>query len=90
MKLFDWNNEKNQLLKQERNIGFEDIMVCLAEGGLLDILEHPNKKKYGRQKIFVVAINHYAYLVPFVENERTIFLKTLQRKLLPKLIFTNK
>lgn len=77
MKLFDWNNEKNQLLKLERNIGFEDVMVCLKEDGLLDILEHYNKKKYGRQKIFVIAINHYVYLVPFVENEQTIFLKTI-------------
>ena len=77
MKYFDWNVEKNVLLKAEREISFEDVLVSIGEGKLLDILQHPNSKKYPNQKIFVVEINHYAYLVPFAENEQTIFLKTI-------------
>jgi hypothetical protein len=77
MKYFDWNVEKNVLLKAERDVSFEDVLVSIGEGKLLDILQHPNSKKYPNQKIFVVEINHYAYLVPFAENEQTIFLKTI-------------
>ena len=77
MKYFDWNVEKNVLLKAERDVSFEDVLVSIGEGKLLDILQHPNSKKYPNQKIFVIEINHYAYLVPFAENEQTIFLKTI-------------
>jgi hypothetical protein len=44
---------------------------------LLDIVEHPNQEKYKGQKIFIVNIDQYAYLVPFVESEQEIFLKTI-------------
>lgn len=77
MKFFDWNEEKNKLLKIEREIGFEDVLIAIESGNLLDILEHPKKERYQNQKIFVVNINNYAYLVPFVENEKRIFLKTI-------------
>lgn len=77
MKHFDWSPEKNAILKAERQISFEDIVVAISEGKNLDILEHPNRKKYPHQKIFVVEINEYAYLVPFIEDETTIFLKTI-------------
>jgi len=77
MKYFSWNEEKNELLKEERQISFEDIVFYIAQGFLLDILEHPNQEKYLGQKIFVVEIDEYAYLVPFVEDEHEIFLKTI-------------
>jgi hypothetical protein len=77
MKYFSWNEEKNDLLREERQISFEDIVFYIAQGFLLDILEHPNQEKYQGQKIFVVAIDDYAYLVPFVEDEQVIFLKTI-------------
>jgi len=77
MKPFIWNPEKNLLLKIQRNISFEDIVISLTENRLLDIIQHPNKQKYPGQKIFVVEIEHYAYLVPFVEDETTVFLKTI-------------
>ena len=77
MKHFSWNEEKNKLLKEEREISFEDVVFYIAQGFLLDILEHPNQEKYQGQKIFVVQIDDYAYLVPFIENEREIFLKTI-------------
>lgn len=77
MKYFDWSTEKNARLQAEREISFEDVLIALDEGALLDILEHPDRKHYPRQKIFVVAVSGYAYLVPFVEDEEKVFLKTI-------------
>ena len=64
-------------MKEERQISFEDVVFYIEQGFLLDVLEHPNQEKYQGQKIFVVEIDEYAYLVPFVEDEREIFLKTI-------------
>ncbi len=60
----------------ERGIGFEEIQKRLAEGGLLDVTEHPNRKKYPAQKILVVEVDGYAWMVPYVENDAEIFFKT--------------
>ena len=77
MKTFRFSPEKNAALKNERGVSFEEVLVAIETEFLLDILEHKNKKKYSHQKIFVVSINHYVYLVPFVENDKEIFLKTI-------------
>ncbi len=77
MKSFAWNNEKNEQLKQERQISFEAVLFHIQHGDLLDVLEHPNQAKYQGQKIFVVQIDEYVYLVPFVEADETLFLKTI-------------
>ena len=77
MKTFAWNNDKNALLKETRQISFEDVVFYIEKGFLLDILDHPNKDKYPDQRIFVVQIDDYAYLVPFVEDEHEVFLKTI-------------
>jgi uncharacterized DUF497 family protein len=77
MKYFSWNEEKNELLREEREISFEDVVFYIEQGFLLDVLEHPNQEKYKGQMIFVVEIENYAYLVPFIEDEREIFLKTI-------------
>jgi len=77
MKPINWNAEKNRKLIEERNISFEDIIFCLQSGGLLDDVAHPNKENYPHQRIFVVAVDEYAYLVPYVENDEEIFLKTV-------------
>lgn len=77
MKYFSWSNEKNQLLKSERNISFEEVVFYIEKKHLLDIVQHPNQEKYKGQRIFIVNIDNYAYLVPFVESEREIFLKTI-------------
>ncbi len=77
MKIFLWNEEKNALLKAERQISFEEILLYIEMGFLLDVLEHPDQEKYEGQKIFVVQVDEYVYLVPFVETEREIFLKTI-------------
>ena len=77
MKMFDWNAEKNQELIVERGISFEEVVFFVQEGNLLDDLKHPNEKKYPRQRIFIVNIDNYAYLVPYVEETDEIFLKTI-------------
>ncbi len=77
MKPFDWSDEKNRWLKRERSIAFEDIVFHMARGGLLDTVEHPNQKRYPGQKVFIVNVEGYACLVPFVEDDHAIFLKTV-------------
>lgn len=77
MKYFSWNEEKNELLKSERQVLFEDIVFYIEKGFLLDVLEQPNQEKYQGQRIFAVQIDDYVYLVPFIENDHEIFLKTI-------------
>ena len=77
MKHYSWNNEKNRQLKAERKVSFEEVVFYIERGQLLDIVEHRNQQRYGGQCIFIVKIRDYAYLVPFVETEREIFLKTI-------------
>ena len=77
MTKFDWNNKKNEWLKHERNITFEDIIYHLTHDGLLDTISHPNQKEYPNQRIFIVNIEGYAHIVPFVENDNVIFMKTI-------------
>jgi hypothetical protein len=86
MKYYDWSLTKNEQLKTERQVLFEDVVLAITSGDLLDTIEHPNKKKYPNQKIFIVKINDYVYLVPFVEDENIIFLKTIipSRKMIQK------
>ena len=77
MKYFTWDEAKNEKLKAERAIGFEEIVCLIERGHVLDVLEHPNRERYGGQRIFVVQRDDYVYLVPFVEDEKLIVLKTI-------------
>lgn len=77
MKYFAWDDAKNEKLKADRGIGFEEIVFHIERGDVLDILEHPNSQRYAGQRIFVVQRDDYVYLVPFVEDEKLIFLKTI-------------
>ena len=77
VRYFAWDNAKNAKLRKERSIGFEDVVFHIERGDLLGILEHPNPERYGGQRIFVVRRDDYVYLVPFVEDEHTVFLKTI-------------
>ncbi len=77
MKPINWNPTKNQQLISERGISFEDIVFYLQQGALLDDVAHPNSDKYPNQRVFVINIDDYAYLVPYVENTKEIFLKTV-------------
>ena len=74
---FDWDIEKNQSLIEERGVCFEDVVVAINENALLDIIKHPNQDKYPSQKIYIVELNSYIYMVPFVYNQDKIFLKTI-------------
>ena len=74
---YDWNNDKNSELKRIRNVCFEQVVLHIAQGDLLDILEHPNKARYPNQKVLVVKMIDYVYVVPFVEDGDTRFLKTI-------------
>lgn len=77
MKLFDWNPEKNQDLIAERGVSFEEVVFFIQQGNLLDDLKHPNEKKNPKQRVFVVDIDNYAYLVPYIEEADHFFLKTI-------------
>jgi uncharacterized DUF497 family protein len=77
MKLFDWSDEKNAWLLAKRNVTFEEVVFWIMRGGLLDILEHTNKEKYPNQRVFIVNMEDYAYIVPFVEDGDRVFLKII-------------
>jgi len=77
MKVYSWNPEKNELLQKERGVSFEEIVLNIQLGNEVAIYYHPNTKKYSNQKISVVLIEDYAYLVPYVEDKDQIFLKTI-------------
>lgn len=77
MKVFQWDNEKNELLKNNMDVCFEQVVLLMERGEVLDTIEHPNQERYPGQKIAVVIIDAYAYLVPYVEQNEEIFLKTI-------------
>jgi len=77
MKSFRWNPQKGESLKTERGVSFEDIVVAIESGGLQDVLTHPNQAKYSKQRVLVVVCDSYVYLVPFIEEEDYLFLKTV-------------
>lgn len=77
MKPFRWNHDKNESLKNERRIFFEEIVLAIEADGLLDQLRHPNSEKYPNQSVLVVAFDGYASLVPYIEETEYFFLKTV-------------
>jgi uncharacterized DUF497 family protein len=77
MNIFRWDNEKNELLKKNRGVCFEQVVLIMERGEVIDTIEHPNQESYPGQKIAVVIIDNYAYLVPYDENNEEIFLKTI-------------
>ncbi len=77
MKPFRWNHEKNEALKIERGISFEEMVLAIEAGGLLDELRHPNPEKYPNQSVLVVTLDGYVYLMPYVEEPDYYFLKTV-------------
>jgi len=77
MKIYNWNAEKNEQLIAERGVSFEEIVFYIENGGLLDEIAHPNAQAYAHQRIFVVAVDRYVHLVPFVESDDEYFLKTI-------------
>ena len=74
---YEWNSEKNKLLKKERNISFEQIVYHLSQGDVWKISDHPDQKNYPWQKIYFIIVENYIYLVPHIIEERYTFLKTI-------------
>lgn len=76
---FNWNEEKNEALKQTRNISFEEIVIAIDDGMVVDVLHHPNQDRYPGQRIYLVEYRDYIYAVPHVRDEtkNEIFLKTI-------------
>jgi len=62
--MFEWDDKKSLKLKRERNISFEEIAYIINSGGLIDIIDHPNQEKYPNQKLLIVNINGYIWVVP--------------------------
>ncbi len=77
MNIYSWSPEKNKMLIEERGISFEDIVLSIGLGNVTEIYDHPNQVKYPGQKISAVLVEDYVYLVPFIESESEIFLKTI-------------
>ncbi|MBI5602756.1 MAG: toxin [Deltaproteobacteria bacterium] len=73
MKYLNWSYEKNEILKSKRGISFEEIAFLVESGQILGIEENPGRPD---QKIYILEIEGYAFVVPFVEKENEIFLKT--------------
>ncbi|NQT58759.1 MAG: BrnT family toxin [Bacteroidetes bacterium] len=76
-KIFNWNDAKNMQLIQYQDVSFEEVVYCIQNKQILAIDDHPNQKKYPNQRIYVIQMNDYVYLVPFVESDNEIFLKTI-------------
>ncbi|MCR4277725.1 MAG: BrnT family toxin [Candidatus Berkelbacteria bacterium] len=92
MKYLDWDEAKNAQLRLERDVSFEDVVTAIDDNRLLDTVVHPNQKRYPGQKFYIIEIERYAYLVPYVEDEQKIFLKTIipSRKATKKYIINKK
>lgn len=77
MRYFVWNAEKNEQLKTERGVSFEEVVFHIENGSVLAVIAHPNQAKYAHQRVYLVKIDDYVYVVPFVESDDEIFLKTV-------------
>ena len=74
---YDWNPDKNEKLKKERNISFEEIVFHLSQGDVWKTSDHPNQKDYPGQRIYFVIVEGFIHVVPHVIEEETVFLKTI-------------
>jgi len=76
--MFNYSAEKNALLKAERDISFDEVIAAIQNGQVLDVIRHPNKKKYPHQELMVIRIRGYVHMVPFLEQQDgSLFLKTV-------------
>ncbi len=75
--LYDWDPEKEKWLRKHRGLSFLHVLHHIDHGDLLDVREHDNKEKYPNQRLLIVQMGTYVYIVPFVTDETTIFLKTI-------------
>ncbi len=89
--MYNFSIQKNQILKRERGISFDEVIAAIENGGLLDIIDHPNPIKYPNQEMMVVEVNDYVYLIPFIEEGTdSFFLKTIIPSRKAKRIYSKK
>ena len=74
---YDWNSDKNEWLKTNRHISFEEIIFHLSQGDIWMVADHPNQKKFPKQRIYFVIVENYIYLAPHIIEKDFIFLKTI-------------
>ncbi len=74
---FDWSVQKNEMLERSRSVCFEDVLVCIQNGGVLDVIRHPNRERYPGQNIMVLNVEGYIWLVPYIKQKGVRFLKTI-------------
>lgn len=74
---FDWDDKKNEFLKIVRGISFEEVVYHIQNGDVLDVIRHPNLTRYPKQQMIVLNIEGYVYLVPYIKERGTRFLKTI-------------
>lgn len=77
MKPFEWSDNKNRWLKKERGICFEEVVFAILGGQLVNIIEHPNRQKYKKQRIYLIEVEHYIYAVPYEEKDDAVILITI-------------
>ena len=77
MSKFDWNDEKGESLEKTRGINFEDVVIHIQNGCVLEVIKHPNKNRYPNQNMIVLDVEGYVFLVPYVKSRGTRFLKTI-------------
>ena len=70
MKEIRWNLLKSERLKRTRGASFEEII----QSKLIAVKKHPKKSN---QNIMLFDSKGYIWVVPYVETENEIFLKTL-------------
>ena len=78
-KFIDWSSTKNEELMKKHGLMFEEVLQAIEDERIIDITEHPNKKKYPHQYILIVEIDDYVCVVPFVVDDEKIFLKTIYK-----------
>jgi len=77
MSEFDWSDEKNEMLERTRQVCFEDAIVCIQNGDVLDVIRHPNRERYPKQNMIVLNVSGYVWLIPYVKVKGVRFLKTI-------------
>jgi len=74
---FDWNDEKNEFLESTRGICFEDVIIHVQNGCVIEVVRHPNRERYPKQNIMFLDVKGYIYLMPYIKSRGTRFLKTI-------------
>ena len=73
---YTWDDDKNEWLRRNRGLSFDDVVYRITHGGLLADIPHPNQVRHPDQRLYVVRIEDYAYLVPFYRDGDVASLRT--------------